>query len=447
MPVHVTDSRIFRDLYGTPEMRAIFDDAHLVKRWLQVEAALARAQAGLGFIPEAAAEEISRQASAEAIDFDALREGTDLVGYPILPLVRQLAALCEADAGRYVHWGATTQDIMDTANVLQLREALALLEQDLETLIQLLVRQAQQHRNTVMAGRTHGQHALPVTFGFKLAVWVDELRRHAERLEQLRPRLLRCQFAGAAGTLASLGEDGWAVHQALAAELALAPAPISWHTARDGFGESVAFCGLLTATLGKMANEVATLQGTEFSEVEEPFVPGKGSSSTMPQKRNPIQCEAVIGIARLVAQKVPTMLAAMMPEHERAMGEWHVEWDLIPHTYVLTAAALRHSLAIFDGLVVDADAMRRNLDRTEGLILAEAVMMRLAEHIGRQRAHDLVYEACLLASQTGGSLSSSLLKLPEIAAVLSEAEIDDLLDPTNYVGLAPRFVDAITTNS
>jgi 3-carboxy-cis,cis-muconate cycloisomerase len=196
-----------------------------------------------------------------------------------------------------------------------------------------------------------------------------------------------------------------------------------------------------------MANEVATLQGTEFSEVEEPFVPGKGSSSTMPQKRNPIQCEAVIGIARLVAQKVPTMLAAMMPEHERAMGEWHVEWDLIPHTYVLTAAALRHSLAIFDGLVVDADAMRRNLDRTEGLILAEAVMMRLAEHIGRQRAHDLVYEACLLASQTGGSLSSSLLKLPEIAAVLSEAEIDDLLDPTNYVGLAPRFVDAITTNS
>jgi 3-carboxy-cis,cis-muconate cycloisomerase len=197
MPVHVIDSRIFRDLYGTPEMRAIFDDTNLVKRWLDVEAALARAQAGLGFIPEAAAEEISRQASAEAIDFDALREGTDLVGYPILPLVRQLAALCEADAGRYVHWGATTQDIMDTANVLQLREALALLEQDLDALIQLLVRQAQQHRNTVMAGRTHGQHALPVTFGFKLAVWVDELRRHAERLEQLRPRVRwRCGHVG-----------------------------------------------------------------------------------------------------------------------------------------------------------------------------------------------------------------------------------------------------------
>lgn len=445
MPAHVVDSRIFRDLYGTTEMRAIFDDTHLVGCWLEVESALARAQASLRIIPEAAAEEISRRASAEAIDLDALREGTDLVGYPILPLVRQLAALCEGEAGRYVHWGATTQDIMDTANVLQLREALELFERDLDALIQILVSQAHQHKNTVMAGRTHGQHALPVTFGFKVAVWVDELRRHAERLEQLRPRLLRCQFAGAAGTLASLGENGWAVHQALAAELGLAPARITWHTARDGFGEFVAVCGLLAATLGKMANEVATLQGTELGEVEEPFVPGKGSSSTMPQKRNPIQCEAVIGIARLVVHKVPAMLTAMMPEHERAMGEWHIEWDLIPHTCLLTGAALRHSLAIFDGLVVNVDAMRRNLDRTEGFILAEAVMMRLAEFIGRQRAHDLVYEACLLAIQGENSLRSSLLKVPEVAAVLSEEDIDDLLDPTNYIGLAPDVVDAIAT--
>jgi 3-carboxy-cis,cis-muconate cycloisomerase len=203
---------------------------------------------------------------------------------------------------------------------------------------------------------------------------------------------------------------------------------------------------LVTATLGKMANEVATLQGTEFGEVEEPFVPGKGSSSTMPQKRNPIQCEAVIGIARLVAQKVPAMLAAMMPEHERAMGEWHIEWDVIPHTSLLTGAALRHSLAIFDGLVVDADAMRRNLDLTQGLIVAEAVMMRLAQHTGRGRAHDLVYEACLASSQTGGSLSASLSEIPEIAAVLSEEDIAHLLDPANYVGLAPRFVDAITND-
>ena len=282
---------------------------------------------------------------------------------------------------------------------------------------------------------------------FKSAVWVDEVRRHAERLHQLRPRLLCCQFSGAAGTLASLGTRGWAVHQALAFELGLAPARITWHTARDGFGEFVAWCGLLAATLGKMANEVAILQETEFGEAEEPFVPGTGSSSTMPQKRNPILCETVVGIARLVIQQVPAMLTAMMPEHERAMGEWHMEWDLIPHTCLLTGAALRHSLTIFDGLVVDAHAMRRNLDRSQGTILAEAVMMRLAERTGRQRAHDLVYEACLLANQRGSSLRSGLLEVPEIAAVFTEAEIDDLLDPVNYVGLAPQFVDAVTANS
>jgi 3-carboxy-cis,cis-muconate cycloisomerase len=294
-----------------------------------------------------------------------------------------------------------------------------------------------------MAGRTHGQHALPVTFGFKVAVWVDELRRHAERLAQMRPRLLRCQFAGAAGTLASLGQQGWAVHQALAAELDLSPAPIAWHTARDSFGEFIAFCGLLTATLGKLANEVATLQQTEFGELEEPFVPGKGSSSTMPQKRNPILCETVVGIARLVAQQVPAMLAAMQPEHERAMGEWHVEWDMIPHTCLLTSAALRHSLAIFDGLVVHADAMRRNLDQTGGYILAEAVMMRLAEAVGRQHAHDLVYAACLLAGQRQVPLRAVLLDDDEIMAALSPHEVDDLLDPTRYTGLAAEFVDRI----
>lgn len=443
MPAHVTDSLIFRDLYATPEMQAVFDDIHLVQCWLDVEAALARAEARLGVIPSTAAVEISRKATAQAIDLNALREGTNLVGYPILPLVRQLAALCEGDAGRYVHWGATTQDIMDTANVLQLRQALELLERDLGTLIELLTRQARQYRDTVMAGRTHGQHALPITFGFKIAVWVDELRRHAERLRQMRSRLLRCQFAGAAGTLASLGRHGWEVHQALAAELNLSPASIAWHTARDSFGEYVASCGLLTSSLGKMANEIATLQQTEFGEVEEPFMPGKGSSSTMPQKRNPILCETVIGIARLVAYQVPAMLSAMLPEHERAMGEWHMEWDLIPHTSLLTSAALQHSLSIFDGLVVHADVMRRNLDQTQGYILAEAVMMRLAETVGRQRAHDLVYEACLVASQSQSPLRSVLLDNPEIAAALSPEQVDHLLDPAHYTGLAAEFVDRI----
>lgn len=443
MPSHIVDSLIFRDFYSTDAMRAIFDDAHLVQCWLDVEAALALAQARLGIIPQVAAEEITKQAKAEGMDYDKLRTGTNLVGYPILPLVRQLAARCAGDAGRYVHWGATTQDIMDTGNVLQLRAALTLIEQSIEQLIAALTKIAQTYRDTVMAGRTHGQHALPITFGFKVAVWIDELQRHAERFAQCRPRLLRCSFNGAAGTLASLGENGWAVHQALAAELDLAPAAIAWHTARDGFGEFVALCGLLTATLGKVAREVAVLQQNEFGEVEEPFVHGKGASSTMPQKRNPILCEAVIGIAQLVRQQVPSMLSAMQPEHERAMGEWHVEWDLLPHVCQLTGVALQHSVAIFDGLVVHPEKMRQNLDLTNGQIVAEAVMMHLGQFIGRQQAHDVVYDACAKALTEKRSLYSVLSTMPEITAAVSDEQLQQMLDPANYTGQTSQFIDNV----
>ncbi len=445
MSTHVTDSLIFRDLYSTPAMGAVFQDRHLVQCWLDVEAALARAQARLSIIPPSAAEEISLKARVDLIDLESLRQGTRLVGYPILPLVRQLVALCEGGAGRYVHWGATTQDIMDTANVLQLREALALVDRDLKELIRIVALLAQEYRDVVMAGRTHGQHALPITFGFKLAVWVDELARHRERLEQCRPRALRCQFGGASGTLASLGSQGWSVHQALAEELQLNSSIIAWHTARDSFAEFVGLCGLLTATLGKMAREVATLQQTEFGEVEEPFVSGKGSSSTMPQKRNPILCEAVIGISYLVSQHFPTMLDAMKPEHERAMGEWHAEWDVIPHTCQLTGAALKHTLEIFTGLLVHPEAMQRNLALSNGQIVAEAVMMRLGEHIGRQHAHDIVYNACERAVQTGAPLLSTLLDSPEVCQWLTREELESLLNPVNYVGLAPFFVDAVVS--
>lgn len=430
-------------MYATPEMCAIFDPRQQVQYWLDVEAALARAQARLGIIPAGAAEEINRRARAEAIDMEKLRDGTRLVGYPILPLIQQLAALCEGEAGGYVHWGATTQDIMDTAVVLQLRDALHYLTRDLNALIDILCALAQRHSRTVMAGRTHGQHALPITFGFKVAVWIDELRRHSERFAACRSRLLRCQLGGAAGTLASLGSDGWKVHQALAEELQLDPAPITWHTARDNLCEFVALCSMLSATLGKMANEVASLQKTEVAEVSEAFVPGKGSSSTMPQKRNPILCEMVVGLARLMTQPVATMLAAMMPEHERAMGEWHIEWAAIPQTCCFTAAALHHSLAIFDGLTVSAEAMQKNLALTQGHIVAEAVQMRLATHIGRHRAHDLMYKACLITDQNGQSLRSVLLEMPEVRSILSESELDRLLDPANYIGLAVEMTDNI----
>ena len=437
------EQMILRDLYGTDKMHAVFDDRALVQCWLDVEAALARAEAQVGLIPHEAAEEITLRARADLIDLHELRVGTNLVGYPILPLVRQLSALCEGGAAGYIHWGATTQDIMDTACVLQLRSAEQLLTEDLGSLIERLSSLARRHRDTVMVGRTHGQHALPITFGYKLAVWVDELRRHAERLEQVTPRLFRLQFGGASGTLAALGQDGLAVHRALALELGLAPANIAWHSARDTLAEFIAICALLAASLGKMANEVATLQRTEIGEVEEGFAPGKGGSSTMPQKRNPNLSENVVGLARLIMQQVPAALAAMMPEHERAMGEWHIEWHTIPQTCLMTSAALSHTLTIFQGLAVNKQSMERNLHLTQGQVVAEALMMRLAESMGRQHAHDLLYALCLESTGSSTPLRALILEDRRVNSLLSEEELEELLNPKNYTGLSAQLVDAV----
>jgi 3-carboxy-cis,cis-muconate cycloisomerase len=434
---------IFQDFYGTEKMRKVFSDRCLVQYWLDVEAALARAQSRVGLIPAKAAVEITRAARVDSIDLEALRTGSNLVGYPILPLVRQLSVLCNQDSAGYVHWGATTQDIMDTATVLQLREADRLLSDDLAELVNRLSAIARRYRDTPMAGRTHGQHALPITFGYKVAVWVDELKRHLERTRQVRPRLFRVQFGGAAGTLASLGTHGLAVHHALAEELSLSTATISWHGARDTIAEFVSLCALLASSLGKLANEVATLQRTEIAEVEEGFEVGKGGSSTMPQKRNPNLSENVVGLARIVIQQVPAALAAMITDHERAMGEWHIEWRVVPETCLLTSAALAHTLTIFQNLVVNQAAMESNLGMTNGQIVSEALMMKVAEHLGRQRAHDLLYALCAESQETETSLFSVVSRNDEINAFLSAEEINALLDPRNYTGLSASFVDSV----
>lgn len=284
MATTVLDSVLFRDAFGTPAMRAVFDDRALVARYVEVEVALARAQGRCGVIPADAARDIAARSDAAALDLDLMRQGTGIVGYPILPLVQQLGKMC-GEAGRYVHWGATTQDIMDTAVVLQVREALALVEADLDAVRNILVRQARRYRDTPMAGRTHLQQALPVTFGYKLAIWLAMLDRHSERLAQLRPRVLVGQFGGAAGTLASLGERGLDVQAAMMDELGLGVPPATWHVARDALAEAVNFLGLLTGSLGKIAYDVILLASTEVAEVLEPFVPGRGAPDGGPRRR------------------------------------------------------------------------------------------------------------------------------------------------------------------
>jgi len=438
----VLDSALFRDAFGTPAMRAIFDDAALLARYTGVEVALARAQGRLGVIPSQAATEIAAKCDASKLDLARLKQETEVVGYPILPLVRQLAAQC-GEAGKFLHWGATTQDIMDSAVVLQVRDALSLIEKDLDALRAILVRQAKRYRDTPMAGRTHLQQALPVTFGYKLAIWLAMLDRHAERLQQLKPRVLVGQFAGAAGTLASLGDRGMAVQEALCEELKLAQPVATWHAARDGLAEAVNFLGLVTGSLGKIAYDVMLMASTEVGEVAEPFVHGRGGSSTMPQKRNPISSELILAASKAVRQHAGLMLDALVQDLERATGPWHAEWIALPEAFILTGGALHQAKFMLDGLIVDEARMRKNLDMTHGLIVAEAVMMGLAPHLGRNEAHDVVYDACRLVAEKGGSLAGALAKVPEVAKHLDRAALEELTDPSNYLGAAREMVDRV----
>ena len=439
----VFDSALFRDMFGTAEMRDVFSDEALVGRYLEAEAALARAQARVGVVPKDAAEAIDLASRSLKIDYDKLRHETEIVGYPILPLVHQLSAAA-GEAGRFVHWGATTQDIMDTGNVLQIRAALSIVERDLSELRNILADMARKYRDTPMAGRTHLQQALPVTFGYKAAVWLSSIDRHIERIEQARPRVLVGEFSGAAGTLASIGEGGLQMQKLFCEELGLNQPSITWHVARDGITEAVTLLGLITGTLGKIATDVMMMSATEFGELSEPFVPGRGASSTMPQKRNPISSELMLAAAKAVRQHVATMLDGMIHDFERATGPWHLEWVSLPESFLLTASSLANAKFMLAGLVVHDRRMRENLDLTHGLIVAEAVMMALAPKLGRQHAHEIVYDACRKAIEGGGQLADILAKMPEIVDALGGVDaIRHHCDPVNYLGLSGEMVDHV----
>src|SRR2546427_930274 len=441
----VMDSILFRDAFGTQAMRGLFSDQALIQRYIDTEVALARAEARCGVIPAEAAEVIARESRLDRIDFDHMREETDIVGYPILPLVHQLVAMC-GEAGRYVHWGATTQDIMDTAVALQVRDALDSIDADIRALRSILADLATKHRDTPMAGRTHLQQALPITFGYKAAIWLAMFDRHQQRLAQLRPRVALVEFAGAAGTLASLGDRGLEVQKAMAEELGLGVPATTWHVARDGFAEAVNLLALVTGSLGKIALDVIIMASTEVAQVYEPFVKGRGASSTMPQKRNPISSELMLAASKAVRQHAGLMLDAMVQDFERATGPWHAEWMALPESFILSAGALHQATFMLDGLVVDEQRMRRNLDMTSGLIVAEAVMMSLAPHLGRNEAHDLVYAACRTVNEKGGTLAGVLAGMPEVSSRLDRQAIERLTDPTNYLGAAPQMVDRVISN-
>src|SRR3954463_510870 len=443
---NVLDSMPFRDAFGTPQMREVFSDFATVARYAEVEVALAKAEARCGVIPQDAADQIAARTDVAALDFDLLRQETDVVGYPILPLVHQMTKQC-GEAGRYVHWGATTQDIMDTAVVLQVRAGLNIIEDDIAALRSILADLSIRYRDTPMAGRTHLQQALPVTFGYKTAIYLAMFDRHAERLAQLKPRVLVGQFAGAAGTLASLGDKGFEVQKALCEELGLGVPVSTWHVARDGFAEVINFFALVTGSLGKIALDIMIMASTEFAELYEPFVKSRGASSTMPQKRNPISSELMLAASKAVRQHSGLMLDAMVQDLERATGPWHAEWMAIPESFVLTAGALAQAKFALHGLVVDEKQMAKNLGISRGLIVAEAVMMGLAPEMGRQQAHDVVYDACRLANEKNLTLADALSADPQVSARIDRATIDLLTSPDRYLGLAPEMVDRVLAAS
>lgn len=442
----ILDSVLFRNSFSTPGMREVFSDRTRIQKCIEVEIALARAQAKCGVIPPEASDTIAREARIDRIDFTRLGQETELVGYPVLPLVHQLVEMA-GDAGRYIHWGATTQDILDTANVLQVRDALDMVRDDIQSLRQILADLAVKHRDTPMAGRTHLQQALPVTFGYKVAIWLAMFDRHQERLHQLRQRVEVVSFGGAAGTLASLGEQGLVLQQALADELQLGVPVTTWHVARDGFAETVNLLALITGSLGKIALDVSIMCSTEFGELYEPFVPGRGASSTMPQKRNPISSELMLAAAKAVRQHAGLMLDAMVQDFERATGPWYAEWIALPESFLYTAGAMHQAKFCLGGLTVDTDRMRENLGMSRGLIVAEAVMMQLAPVMGRQQAHDLVYEACRMVNAQQGTLAQALSSVPAIFQHFDAAAIGQMTDPANYLGLAPQMVDRAVRHS
>ena len=447
MAVNPADSPVLGALYGTDAMRAAMGERAFLQRMLDVEAALARAQAQLGIVPQDAAAAITQAADVDRLDLGRLAEATRNTGYPVVGLVQQLSELAGGEAARWTHWGATTQDIMDTAVVLQMRQGLALIRGDLLAMNMAWAAMARRHRGTIMAGRTHLQHALPVTFGYKVAVWLAPLLTMVERLDQLRPRVERLQFGGAAGTLASLGAQGLDVQRALAGELGLACPDIPWHAARDGMAEAVSFLGLLTGALSKIATDVVLLMQTEVAEVNEPHVAGRGGSSTMPQKRNPIACEYILAQARGVHALVPQMLAAMAQDHERGTGPWQAEPLAIGQAFNLAHGAVVQARFLAEGLVVDPARMQRNLASTGGLIVAEQVMMGLAPLLGRGEAHHLVNRACDAALSRNIPLEEALLAEQEVLARMEPAQVKALCNPENYLGSAMAFVDRVLNSA
>jgi len=447
MPSHASESLLYGASFSTPEFLGIFNDNMRVQAWYDVEVALAKAQSKLGIIPTEAYEEIARKAYVENVDVQKIGKGISETAHPIVPAIRALEEICEGGAGEFIHYGATTQDIMDTGLILQIKKAWPLLKRDLEAARDALKVLAKKYRSTPMVGRTHGQQALPLTFGYKCAVWVDELNRHLERQSEAEPRILSGNITGAVGTMAAFGGRGQETQREALQYLGLTVPNICWHSSRDRICELANFLTQVAASLGKIAREVYALQQVEFGEVAEPHHHGKVGSSTMPHKRNPATVELAIGLSRLIRAQQVAITDAAFQEHERYSALLRIELAAVPEMMIYSGALLSKMRTVLEKLEVFPTRMRQNLDLLGGLLLSEKIMLALGEKIGKQTAHEVVYEIAMSSFEKEIPFKKALMSDQRVANHLKEEEIVELLNPEAYIGESEEIVDNVLLKS
>jgi adenylosuccinate lyase len=434
---------LLQNNFGTSEMRQIWTDENRLQKHLDVEAALALAEADLGIVPAEAAEMIASKAKAELMDLHDIANEVLRVKHSLMPTLKALQNLCGPVHGEWVHYGPTTQDIVDTGMMLQLKEAHQVIVRDLRAVARELARLAREHRETPIAGRSHGMQGLPTTFGYKIAVILDEVIRHLERLREAESRVFTGVLAGGVGTYASFGPLGPEVERLTMKRLGLYAPNICWHSSRDRSAEYASLMGMVSATLGKMGNEFYNLMRTELDEVEEPFTSGKIGSSTMPHKRNPAVLEGLASLTKPIRYNVALVQESMIVEHERDAMSWRGEWIAMPESCIYLAAQLASAKYILAGLVVKPANMLRNLNKLGGLLLSERVMFVLAKPMGKQTAHEVVYELCMKSVEESSSFREVLMADSRVREVVSSEELEQLMDPATYLGSAPQTVDRV----
>lgn len=436
------DSPIYKDTFSTEEMRQVFSETNQIQTWLDTWTALAKAEAKNSIIPQKAADEIASEAKVEKFNMDEIRKQIAKTSHPLMPQIRYLSSVISPDAAKWVHWGATTQDIIDTGLMLQFKEAEKIVIRDAKSIQKKMIAKAKKYRDLVMAGRTNTQQAVPITLGYKFAVWVDELGRDIERLEHFYETGFVGELGGAAGSIASLGDKGIAVRNCMCEFLNLNAPTITWHVSRDRLAELASINAILAGTIGKMGLEIMELQRTEIGELEEGFTLGKISSSTMPQKRNPMICDTIVSNAHEIQNSAQLSFPAMFVTNERDVT-WSTEQSYFGRIFLLLSAILKKMDGVCDTMIVHEDRIKENLAMSNGAIVSERVMLVLGEKLGRNQAHEVVYEDAQKSFNEHLHLYDVLSSDVRVTSEMSKDEIKELLDPNNYIGVCQQEVDDV----